>query len=198
MMEIIGERGLHEQWRQSLTRIWNFLKRRLTTHWLELALLFLYCNRFFFFFFFILKITSYRFSVNYSIGGYLKIFFIPYPTFLFNVHVHCSDSSSSLCLLLELSCNLSNWSFCFQNFAWRFSVGIYWMKKKSTHLLTNNFSRLIWEHLCVMLSLNVFSFEMNILLKIQIMKNTSINHHNVLWLWLSDTNVTLILPSKML
>ena len=54
------------------------------------------------------------------------------------------------------------------------------MKKKSTHLLTNNFSRLIWEHLCVMLSLNVFSFEMNILLKIQIMKNTSINHHNVL------------------
>lgn len=153
-MEIIGERGLHEQWRQPLTRIWNFLKRRLITYWLELALLFLYCNSFF-----ILKITSYRFSVNYSIGGCLKIFSIPYPTFLFNARVHCYHSGSSLCLLLELSYNLSNWSFCFQNFAWMFSVGIYWMKKKSIHLLTNNSSRLIWEDLCVMLSLNVFSLE---------------------------------------
>ena len=68
--------------------------------------------------------------MNYSIGGYLKIFFIPYPTFLFNVCVHCYHSSSSLCVLLELSYNPSNWSFCFQNFAWRFSVGIYWTEKK--------------------------------------------------------------------
>ena len=88
--------------------------------------------------------------MKYSIGGYLKIFFIPYPTFLFNVCVHCYHSNSSLCLLLELSYNPSNWSFCFQNFAWRFSVGIYWMKKKSIHLLTNNSSRLIWEDWCLM------------------------------------------------
>ena len=31
--------------------------------------------------------------------------------------------------------------------------------EKSIHLLTNNSSRLIWEDLCVMLSLNVFSLE---------------------------------------
>lgn len=102
-----------------------FLKRRLTsTYWLELALLFLYCNSFF-----ILKITSYRFSVNYSIGGCLNIFSIPYPTFLFNARVHCYHSGSSPCLLLELSYNLLIDPSSFQNFAWMFSVGIYWMKK---------------------------------------------------------------------